>query len=60
MKKYIVNSAFSLLERVLVVDGDTIYAEEDRLMISLYSPKTRKRIGRVPKEKFNLNCSEVC
>ena len=59
MKKYIVNSAFSLLEKILIVDGDTIYAEEDRMMFSLYSPKTRKRIGRVSKEKFNNNCSEV-
>jgi hypothetical protein len=52
MKKYIVTNAFSLLDKVLVLPFDEIYAEPVRKMMHIYSPKTRKYIGQVSAEKF--------
>ena len=52
MKKYIVNKPFSLLERVLIIEGDEIYAEQIRKMYHVYSAKTRKRLGTISCEQF--------
>jgi len=52
MKKYKVAQAFSLLERILIVEGDEIYAEQVRKMFHIYHPKTRKRIGSVSETLF--------
>lgn len=52
MKKYTVKKAFSCLERVLVIDGDEVYAEKIRSMYQIYSIKTRKRIGSVSSTLF--------
>jgi hypothetical protein len=52
MKKYEIKTAFSLLERVLVVEGDVIYAEAIRKMHHVYSAKTRKRLGTISSEQF--------
>jgi hypothetical protein len=53
MKKYTVTTPFSLLERVLLVENDEIYAEKVRQMYHIYSPKTRKRIGTLSSTLFN-------
>ena len=52
MKKYIVKNSFALLEKILIVEGDEIYAEQVRLMYHIYSPKTRKRLGSVSAQTF--------
>lgn len=52
MKKYKVKIAFSLLERVLIIEGDEIYAEPIRKMYHVYSIKTRKRLGTISCEQF--------
>lgn len=52
MEKYIIKKAFSCLEKVLVIEGDEVYAEKVRLMYQIYSIKTRKRIGSISAEKF--------
>lgn len=53
MKKYIVVKPFSLLEKVLLVEKDEIYAEQVREMFQIYHPKTRKRIGSLSCKMFN-------
>lgn len=53
MKKYTVTTPFSLLEKILLVENDEIYAEPVREMYHIYSPKTRKRIGMLTNKKFN-------
>lgn len=53
MKKYEIKTAFSLLERVLMIETDIIYAEKVREMIHIYSPKTRKRLGTVSEPIFD-------
>jgi len=53
MRKYTVFAPFSLLERVLLVENDEIYAEKVRQMYHIYSPKTRKRIGTLSSTLFN-------
>lgn len=53
MKKYTVTNPFSLLERVLLVENDEVYAEKIRQMYHIYSPKTRKRIGTLSEKLFN-------
>jgi len=53
MKKYTVTAPFSLLEKVLLVETDEIYAEKVRQMYQIYSPKTRKRIGSLSETEFN-------
>lgn len=53
MKKYIATGAFSLLDKVLIIPCDEIYAEPIRKMMHIYSPKTRKYIGQLSIEKFN-------
>jgi hypothetical protein len=52
MKKYLIKVAFSCLERVLVIEGDEVYAEKVREMYQIYSIKTRKRIGSVSSQLF--------
>lgn len=52
MKKYIVKVPFSLLERILIIEGDEIYAEQVRKMYHVYSVKTRKRLGTISCEQF--------
>ena len=52
MKKYIVKNSFALLEKILIVEGDEIYAEQVRLMYHIYSPKSRKRLGSVSTKLF--------
>jgi hypothetical protein len=53
MNKYIVTKPFSLLEKVLIVEKDEIYAEQLREMYHIYHPKTRKRMGSLSAQKFN-------
>lgn len=52
MKKYLVKTSFSLLERVLIIEGDEVYAELIRKMYHVYNPKTRKRLGTVSQVEF--------
>ncbi len=52
MKKYIVVKPFPLLEKVLLVEKDEIYAEQVREMYQIYHPKTRKRIGSLSCKMF--------
>lgn len=52
MKKYTIVNAFSLLNRVLLIEGDIVYAELIRQMYHIYSPKTRKCLGTISSEKF--------
>jgi len=52
MKKYTVLSSFSLLERVLIIEGDIIYAELIRKMYHVYSKTTRKRLGTISEKEF--------
>lgn len=52
MKRYVVGTPFSLIERVLIVEEDVIYAEKVRQMYHIYSPKTRKRLGTVSEVIF--------
>jgi hypothetical protein len=52
MKKYKVLKAFSLLEKILIIEGEEIYAEQVRQMFHIYSPKTKKRIGTLSSEVF--------
>lgn len=52
MKKYVITKAFSVLEKVLLIPGDEVYAETNRMMILVYSIKTRKIIGKVSIETF--------
>jgi len=52
MKKYTVAKPFSLLEKVLMMENDEIYAEQVREMFHIYSPKTRKRIGSLTARTF--------
>lgn len=53
MKKYKVLKPFSLLEKVLIMENDEIYAEPVREMYHIYHPKTRKRIGSLTSKSFN-------
>lgn len=53
MKKYKVTQSFSLLERVLIIETDEIYAEKILEMYHVYSPKTRKRLGKISSKVFN-------
>lgn len=53
MKKYEIKKAFSVLEKVLLIPGDKVYAEENRMMVAVYSIKTRKIIGKVSIDVFN-------
>ena len=53
MEKYKVTKPFSLLEKVLIVENDEIYAEQVREMYHIYHPKTRKRMGSLSAQKFN-------
>lgn len=59
MKKYKVVQPFSLLEKILIVENDEIYAEKVRQMYQIYSPKTRKRIGSLSETKFNEYVSTI-
>lgn len=59
MKKYRVVQPFSLLEKILIVENDEIYAEKVRQMYQIYSPKTRKRIGSLSETKFNEYVSTI-
>lgn len=52
MEKYEITKPFSLLEKVLVIPGDTVYAEQKLQMIHVYSPKTRKLLGKATIEQF--------
>ena len=52
MKKYLIAKAFSTLNKVLIIDGDEVYAEQVRLMYNIYSIKTRKLIGSVSEKLF--------
>ncbi len=52
MKKYTIKQAFACVEKILVIEGDEVYAEKDRLMYRIYSLKTRKRIGSVSIAEF--------
>jgi len=47
MKKYVITKAFSVLEKVLLIPGDEVYAEPRLQMMLIYSIKTRKLIGKV-------------
>ena len=58
MKRYKVTAAFSLLEKVLMIEDDVVYAEVTLQMMSCYSPKTRKFLGKVSIEKFNKHTKE--
>lgn len=58
MKKYIVTKAFSVLEKILLIPEDEIYAEPRLFMILVYSIKTRKLIGKVSKVEFD-KCTKV-
>jgi len=53
MKKYKVTKPFSLLEKVLLIETDEIYAEQVREMYHIYWPKTRKKIGSLSSKLFN-------
>lgn len=53
MKKHKVTKPFSLLEKILLVENDEIYAEKVREMYHIYSPKTRKRIGSLSSKLFD-------
>ncbi len=59
MKKYTITSPFSLLEKVLMLEGDEIYAEKVRQMYHIYSPKTRKRIGTLSEAVFPNLVKEI-
>lgn len=59
MKKYKVTRSFSLLEKILIIETDEIYAEPLREMYSVYSPKTRKRLGTISGKLFHDYVSEV-
>lgn len=52
MKKFDVQNPFSLLERVLILPGDDIYAQLILEMYHVYSGKTRKRLGKISKNSF--------
>jgi antitoxin component of MazEF toxin-antitoxin module len=52
MKKYTVTVPFSLLEKVLLIEGDEIYAELVRKMYHIYHPKTRRYIGKLSELVF--------
>lgn len=55
MKKYVVKLPFSLMsysQRVLIIEGDEVYAELVRQMYHVYSAKTRKLLGKVSGDKF--------
>mgnify|MGYP003463653314 CR=1 FL=1 len=56
MEKYIVTAAFSVLEKVLLIPGDEIYAEPRLMaMMWIYSIKTRKVIGKVSVDTFDAS-----
>lgn len=59
MEKYEVKKAFSLLERVLLIPGDVVYAEKFLLMMNVYSIKTRKLLGKAKLEELKNNCQEI-
>jgi hypothetical protein len=59
MKKYTVIKPFSLLEKILLVETDEIYAEKVRQMYQIYSPKTRKRIGSLSEKLFNERVNDI-
>jgi hypothetical protein len=53
MKKYTITKAFSVLEKILLIPEDEIYAEQRLSMMLIYSIKTRKMIGKVSIDIFN-------
>lgn len=44
------------MEKVLLIPEDEIYTEEVRTMTHVYSPKTRKLLGKVYSTDFKNNC----
>ena len=52
MEKYLVLHPFSLLDKSLLLPDDIIYAEEVRSMTHVFSPKSKKFVGKISTEKF--------
>lgn len=52
MKKFLIIHPFSLLDKTLVLIDDIVYAEEVRTMTHVYSPKTKKCMGKIATSKF--------
>ena len=59
MKKYLVVIPFSLFDKALLLTDEIIYAEEVRKMTHVYSPRTKKIIGKVSTEKFKELVMEI-
>lgn len=59
MKKFLVLLPFSLLDKVLLMKDDFIYAEPVREMTHIYSPKTKKYIGKVSSQTFEKMVMEI-
>lgn len=52
MEKYVIKKPFSLMEKVLLVPEDEVYAEQVLMMMHVYSPKTRKLLGKAKIDQF--------
>jgi hypothetical protein len=59
MKKYEIKKAFSLLERILLIPCDVVYAEQVLSMMNVYSVKTRKLLGKAKIDQLESNCQEI-
>jgi len=59
MKEYIVIKAFSILDKVLILPEDKIYAEQNISQYRIFNAKTRKFIGAVSAEKFETLVKEA-
>jgi hypothetical protein len=59
MNKYLVINPFSLSEKVIVTNGDVVYAELKFKMYHIYCPKTKKYLGKISQEVFLRDAVEV-
>jgi len=59
MKKFLVITPFSVVEKLLLIAGDEVYAERVRDMVHIYNLKTRKYIGKVSVVDFVKYVKEI-
>lgn len=59
MKKYLVLLPFSLLDKSLMMMDDIIFGEEVRSMTHVYSPKTKRFVGKISTRVFKDLVMEI-
>lgn len=58
MKRLLVEKAFSVASKYLLIEGDEIYAEKSISHYTVFNPKTRKPLGTVLPDKFEAHTKD--